>query len=103
MLVITDTNGPRDLGLLSLDSRPAGGQLAELPTYTCSHCQAVVVMNPARQRERYKCRGCNHHICDNCGAARAAGAPCKTMSQVIDEYLAQAERQSGGEPRILLP
>lgn len=64
----------------------------ELPTYTCSHCQRVVVMNPERHRPRYTCRGCSHMICDGCAAIREAGAPCKTFKQVVEEALEQAER-----------
>jgi hypothetical protein len=65
----------------------AGKGLFEAPTYTCSHCSSVVVMNPNRQRERAYCMGCDHMICDRCGAARAAGAKCRTMRQIVDEYL----------------
>jgi len=106
MLIKTEETG---LGYLCLDHRastelPPGitNRLAEYDTYTCSHCQRVVVMNPERKRERYKCRGCNHLTCDNCAAERAAGGSCKTFSQVIDEYLAQAERQTEAS-RIILP
>ena len=103
MLIVTDNN-PRGLGYLEIDQRAAGmpvGRLNlvhfEADTYTCSHCQAVVVMNPERKRERYKCRGCNHHICDNCAAIRQAGGPCKTMSQIVDEYLEMVERQTNSD------
>lgn len=86
MLIITD-NLPRGLGYLEVDNRPAGQQHFEADTYTCTHCNRVVVMNPNRVRERYKCRGCSHHICDPCAAERIAGVACKTMNQRIDEYL----------------
>ncbi len=100
MLLITD-GLPRGAGELTLDHRASGGRLFEAGTYTCTHCNAVVVLNPQRTRERYKCRGCNHHICDNCAAERAAGAPCKTMAQKIDELASAAERVSSGG--IVLP
>lgn len=83
---------PTNLGYLELDGRPAGGPLVERATYTCTHCSAVVVMNPDRTRERYKCRGCNHLICDGCAALRAAGAPCHTVQQKFDESCTAAER-----------
>ena len=51
----------------------AGRGLFEAPTYTCSHCQVVVIVNPKRNRERAYCRGCDHMICDSCGVARGAG------------------------------
>lgn len=95
MLIKTEPTG---LGYLEVDNR-ASGELPpgtkrhfEADTYTCTHCQRVVIMNPERKRERYKCRGCNHHICDPCAALRAAGAPCKTFAQLADETLEQAIR-----------
>lgn len=98
-MIITD-GLPRGLGYLEVNQRnvevplPPGTQRHfEADTYTCTHCQGVVVMNPLRKRERYKCNGCNHHICDNCAAARFQGAPCKTFAQVVDEVLETATRQ----------
>ncbi len=79
----------------------AGKGLFETATYTCSHCQFVVVMEPKRTRERAYCRGCDHLICDGCGALKAAGAACKTFSQFVDEILEQAQRQA--DPVIALP
>lgn len=92
MLVRTDDQGPQGAGYLEIDNRPAGFRQLEFDTYTCTHCSGVVVMNPARTRERYKCRGCNHHICDGCAAERAAGAPCLTMQQRYDEDMNRLER-----------
>ena len=76
------------------DGLPIGsGQgLFETPTYTCSHCQYVVVMNPQRTREREYCRGCDSYICDGCGLLKKQGTPCKTFAQIIDEHLTAAER-----------
>jgi hypothetical protein len=54
----------------------------------------VVVLNPARVRERYKCKSCQHHICDDCAAATVTGAACKTWNQVIEELQERDARQS---------
>jgi hypothetical protein len=81
----------------------AGKGLFEAATYTCSHCQAVVVINPKRNRERAYCRGCDHYICDGCGAIRAQTGVCKTFRQVVDEILAQAEKQADASPILLHP
>lgn len=86
-LIITQPTG---LGYYESDNRTAGGKHFEADTYTCTHCQVVVVMNPERKRERYKCRGCNHHICDPCAVLKTAGAPCKTFAQFADEILSKA-------------
>jgi hypothetical protein len=103
------TNGlPSGLGYLELDHRASPEAPNGLPryfeadTYTCTHCSAVVILNPNRLRERYKCRGCNHHICDNCEAERIAGGPCRTMAQKIDEYM-EAVQTNGQVSSILLP
>jgi hypothetical protein len=92
-MTILRTNGlPTGLGYLELDHRNEGNAPQGLPrhfegdTYTCTHCSSVVILNPARVRERYKCRGCNHHICDNCAAERIAGTSCKTMAQKYEEF-----------------
>lgn len=102
MLLITD-GLPRGLGYLEVDQRNVHAPLPpgtpahfEADTYTCSHCQVVVVMNPMRKRERYKCKGCNHHICDPCAAERYAGKPCRTFAQLADETLNQSVREPGG-------
>lgn len=79
----------------------SGKGVFECPTYTCSHCNVVVIVNPNRQRERAYCRGCDHYICDACGVKRAQDFKCKTFKQVIDETLANAERQA--EPVLILP
>jgi hypothetical protein len=107
MLLITD-GLPRGLGYVEVDHRATPGNLipAGLPrhfeadTYTCTHCQRVVVLNPLRKRERYKCGGCNHHICDDCAAARVNGAACKTWAQVVDEIAERAIRQLDTAPTI---
>lgn len=108
MLIKTDETHS-NLGYLLLDHRHSaelppgvGSALIERDTFTCSHCQYVVIMNPDRIRPRMKCRGCSHLICDGCAAKRSAGDPCKTFSQLVDETLAQAERQADG-PSLILP
>jgi len=104
-LLITDGN-PRGLGYLEIrHADPVSGAptVFEADTYTCSHCNAVVVLNPARTRERYKCRGCNHHICDSCAAERVAGAACKTMAQKFDEHLDDvARRGPDGDASLII-
>lgn len=90
-MLIKNDSQPTGLGYLLIDQRApgipvfGGSNLFEADTYTCSHCNTVVVMNPLRKRERYKCSGCSHHICDPCSAQRISGSPCKTMNQIADE------------------
>lgn len=79
-----------------------GKGLAELPTFTCSHCQAVVVMNPLRTRDRAYCTGCDRYLCDGCGAAKAQTGICRPYVKFIDEM---QERDALAQQRgcLILP
>lgn len=105
MLLITD-GAPRGLGYVEIDHRATGAPMPpgmrhfEADTYTCTHCQSVVILNLARKRERYKCSGCDHHICDDCAAKRYQGAPCRTYAQFIDE-LRERDLKQAASPIVL--
>lgn len=107
MLIITD-GLPRGAGYLEIDQRAAGIPVGttntphfEADTYTCKHCQSVVVLNPLRKRERYKCYNCNHHVCDPCAAKLASGEKCVPWEQFLSDLLTQDQRQSSGTNLIL--
>ncbi len=78
----------------------AGKGLFETRTYTCSHCEYIVIMNPERTRERAYCRGCDSYICDACGAKRALDFTCKTYKQIADELMQKAQKEESG---LILP
>ena len=98
MMIITD-GLPRGLGYYEIDNRGAdippgmGQRHFEADTYTCTHCTAVVVLNPDRKRARYKCKGCNHHICDACAVHVQSGGQCVTFQQYVDDSLDRMARQ----------
>lgn len=108
MLIKTDDN-PSDLGYFLVDQRASGlptcigKPLFESATYTCTHCERVIVMELTRTRPRYKCFGCRHLICDPCAAEKATvyGGRCVTYAQKLDFVVAQEVRQSGVDPLIL--
>jgi len=64
------------------------GQLFEGATYTCSHCQKVVVKNPDRLRARAYCSNCDHDICDGCGAEMKMTGTCVPFAKLQDQFLA---------------
>lgn len=76
----------------------AGKGVFEAPTYTCSHCCRVVVLNPLRNRDRAWCWSCDRYICDWCGAAMAASGKCQSIEKIADELLNAA---SNNKPYIL--
>jgi len=59
--------------------------LFEAPTFTCSHCQKVVVLNPLRNRERAWCRKCDHYLCDPCGGILHATGICRPYRAMLDD------------------
>ncbi len=77
----------------------SGNGVFETPTFTCSHCQRVVIMNPARTRSRGYCRKCDHYVCDGCEAKRvASGGVCYTYKQFMDdicEKIVRIEAKTG--------
>lgn len=77
----------------------AGHGLYECPTFTCQHCDAVVLVNPKRNRERAWCKHCDHYMCDACGVILAYTGECRNAHRRIAEYLAAVER--GEHPLIL--
>jgi hypothetical protein len=80
----------------------------ESATFTCSHCEVVVVMNPNRQRERGYCRKCDHYVCDTCEARRvASGGECKPFKVMVEEVLNLAAKKPASsevfQSPLLLP
>lgn len=60
------------------------GTCFEADTYTCSHCHAVVIKNPQRQRERAICRKCMRVVCDTCITE------CVPFNKVLEDLQNQA-------------
>lgn len=63
-------------------------RIFESATFTCADCQAVVVMNPKRDRPRGYCPKCNHYICDACDTVRVLnGGACNNFQDRVDREL----------------
>ena len=56
----------------------------EAPILTCSHCQAQMVINPLRTRDRPYCRKCDHYLCDGCAAVAAMMGDCAPLKSIFD-------------------
>jgi hypothetical protein len=68
----------------------SGHGVFESATFTCSHCEAVVVKNPNRSRERTWCKKCDHYICDACGAELARTGDCYPFKAMVNDLLSKA-------------
>jgi hypothetical protein len=62
------------------------GRVFESATITCSHCRAVIVLNPDRSRPRHYCAKCDHYVCDK----PACVLVCDPMEAQYDRFLKQA-------------
>lgn len=72
----------------------SGSSLFEAPTFTCSHCIRIVVMEPARTRDREHCFGCHHDICDECGVIYAKTRVCCSFKRMAESSLEAAAQES---------
>ena len=83
--------GPAEIKRIDSDLPVSIGRARfEAPTYTCSHCTRVVILNPLRQRERGYCSKCDHYVCDECNAVRVTTGECRTYWAKVEEQ-AEAE------------
>lgn len=75
------------------------GQLFEAPTFNCSHCSRLVIMNPLRDRARNVCFKCNKYICDDPCMVRyvLSGGECHCLDKRIATFLEKALK----EPLVL--
>ena len=65
---------------------PAGTVL-KTSTYNCSHCEALIILNPKRTRARGYCPKCDRYVCDMCEAERVRTGVCRPFKQVLDEFI----------------
>lgn len=88
------TNMRRLEGELTIDHRASpgtaevpAGTLFEGPTFTCCHCNRVVVKNAQRQRPRNVCHKCMKWTCDY----GVCVTECNPIVQSVDLALRYAE------------
>ena len=74
-------NGLSGDGGMLIHEEQAENWVRELPTFTCIHCNRVVVMNPARRRGRNACRKCMARTCD--------APPCVLECDPVERKLEQ--------------
>lgn len=72
---------------------PVGaGQLLQAATINCHCCEALVVLNPGRTRDRGYCPKHDAYSCDLCEAERVRTGVCKPFKQVLDEFIDAAAK-----------
>lgn len=89
------TPGSLPLPTQSAETAPIvpAGQVFESGTKICAHCQACVILNPQRTRERGYCAKCDDYICDN----PICRAECRPFAKALDQAHDIAEQFVGRE------
>lgn len=72
---------------LMIDDRAGGGQLREMKTLTCVHCNCQVILHPERTRERGYCQSCDAYVCDQPGCRDCNGSYLKMIDTLQDEVV----------------
>jgi len=79
-------------------------KLFKSATFTCSHCDRIVIKNPLRTRNRGECPQCDRPICDDpCAVRYALDGECRCQAKRIDEWIKSVQAQSLTQPSILQP
>ena len=81
----------RSIGLQGFDV--GEGKALESATLTCCHCNAIVVKNPGRIRDRGHCFKCDGFICDPCSAKGG----CTPFNKILDQAEQRAYRAQQNE------
>lgn len=74
----------------------------ESASFCCSHCSAVVFVNPDRTRERGYCRKCDRYLCDRCTTIAAQTRECTPIKKILDEAQEAAFRAEQNGSSIIL-
>jgi hypothetical protein len=75
------------------------GERVEAATYTCRHCNVVVIMNPRRTRDRNVCRKCMAVVCDK----PECNLNCQPFAALIEETVAGRPLRLDPTTNLLLP
>lgn len=67
------------------------GELYESALVVCGHCQAAIILEPKRTRERGWCPKCDRYVCDDCETIRARTLECDSAERRLDKLQAQIE------------
>lgn len=81
----------RENYLLIDQSACLGGRKEENATLTCCHCQAQVIINPLRTRERNFCRKCYAYVCDNPTCVRDCNGSFTRLLDLAQEEAFKAQ------------
>lgn len=68
------------------------GEIFESAIVICSHCQAAVILNPQRTRDRGWCAKCDKYLCDECTETMHRTLECRSFERLKDQVLDLADK-----------
>lgn len=68
------------------------GEIYESAIVICGHCQAVIVLNPQRTRDRGWCAKGDHYMCDDCTEVMHRTLECRSFERLKDTVLELADK-----------
>ena len=69
------------------------GEICEVATKKCWHCEKQLIMNPERKRRREICPHCDEYICDNCWVNFRLTGKCDNWIRREEEFYRQRSFQ----------
>lgn len=76
-----------------------GSTVLEAGSYTCAHCQYVVIKNQNRTRPREVCRKCMAVVCDRASCV----LECQPFEQIVENVLSGRAVNVDPATNLLLP
>lgn len=76
-----------------------GSTVLEADSYTCAHCQFIIVKNPKRLRPREVCRKCMAVVCDRASCV----LECQPFEMLIEKVTSGKALQMDPTTNLLLP
>jgi len=77
----------------------AAGEKLEVATYTCRHCQVIVIMNANRTLDRNVCRKCMAVVCDRPSCV----LECQPFARIIERAMSGRAIHLDPNTNLLLP
>lgn len=84
----------------SLFTRP--DKRLTVPTFTCGHCSATVILGPDAKLERPRCKSCAKNLCRECGVHLMQTNACINMQQRIERALESAALGREVKPALII-
>jgi len=80
--MLITTNSLSDFQMGELHISDAHGSKV-IPTYTCAHCNKVVMLRPDRTRPRVRCQHCSGYICEK---SKFCQSDCTPIWQITRDH-----------------